>query len=443
MLSYVRGLRQLIGQLLQGERYNDPPHVIIEDLVVLTGAQRNVLLEVVDNCAAREALWNDGHEDAMPGTGMYCCEGAPGTGKSTIILHLLRECTARQWSAKLLTPTGALRESYVQHGVQCEVDTFDGGTGFGRETADELAPAVLSHDVWIIDEVFNLRQDQWDFFVQAWTLCGRWPCVFFCGDPQQLRPWNDDGSGARMCVHSTRWRFVKVHYLQEPFRCDRQYFRYTMQIRYSFPDNAWLQKLRNECSLDESDNLDEDSVKLALDRAPGTMFMACSKSGVAQLNDMVANILYKDEQPLAVVVIAEGPRAIPLFRGQRLVIMHNIRKHDGLVNGKLCTLLDVGDQMLFVKLRPGGLAIIPVWTFDDGTYFPVLRAHAMTVAKAMGTGLAHVTLFLENFSMAGVGYTALTRIRDLGSLFTLGPIERRYFQPCQPLDGLVRHIAVH
>ena len=117
--------------------------------------------------------------------------------------------------------------------------------------------------------------------------------------------------------------------------------------------------------------------------------------------------------------------------------MHNIRKQDGLVNGKLCTLLDVGDHVLFVKLRPGGLAIIPVWTFDDGTYFPVLRAHAMTVAKAMGTGLSHATLFLENLSMAGVEYTALTRIKNLSSLLTLGPIERRFFQPCQPLDGLV------
>ena len=62
--------------------------------------------------------------------------------------------------------------------------------------------------------------------------------------------------------------------------------------------------------------------------------------------------------------------------------MHKIRENEELANGTLCTLLDVGDEVLFVKLRPGG--IILVWTFDDGTYFPVLRAHAMSVAKAMG-----------------------------------------------------------
>ena len=220
-------------------------------------------------------------------------------GKSTVIMHVLRECYARQWSAKLLTPTGALRESYVQHGVHCEVDTFDGGTAFGRQTTDEFAPLLLSHDIWIVDEVFNLRQNQWDFLVQAWSLCGRWPCLLFCGDPQQLRPWNDDGSCAKMCVHSARWRFVKVHYLHEPFRCDRQYFRYTMYIRCAYPDNSWLEELRNRCSLDESHNLDEDSVRQALDKAPGMMFLACSKNGVAQLNNMVAHILYKDQQPRA------------------------------------------------------------------------------------------------------------------------------------------------
>ena len=305
---------------------------------------------------------------------MHCCVGPPRTGKSTIIMHLLRECAAKQWSAKLLTPTGTLWESYIQHGVQCELDTFGGGTAFGRQTTDELGLAMLPHDVWMVDEVFNLRQGQRDFLVQAWSLCGRWPCLLFCGDPQQLRPWSNDVSAAKMRVHSTRWRFVKVQYLNEPFRCDRQYFRYTMDIRCACTDNAWLEKLRNECSLDESDNLDEDSVRLALDRAPGTVFMVCSKSGVAQVSDMLANILYKDERPRAVVMTTKGPTAVPLFRGQRLVIMHNIRTHEGLVNVKLCTLLDVGDKVLFVKLRLGGFAIIPVWTFDDGTFFPVLQA---------------------------------------------------------------------
>ena len=49
--------------------------------------------------------------------------------------------------------------------------------------------------------------------------------------------------------------------LNGAFRCDRQFFEYTMQIRNACPDNAWLDNLRRTCSLDESDILMEDGVQ--------------------------------------------------------------------------------------------------------------------------------------------------------------------------------------
>ena len=90
---------------------------------------------------------------------------------------------------------------------------------------------------------------------------------------------------------------------------------------------------------------------------------------------------------------------------------------------------------MYVVLRPGGLTVLPLWTFYDGVHFPVLRAHTMTIAKSMGTrSVPHITLFLENLAMPGVAYTALTRVNNVSCVATLGPVDRKFFKPRTPLS---------
>ena len=102
-----------------------------------------------------------------------------------------------------------------------------------------------------------------------------------------------------------------------------------------------LTQLSQRCSIDDADELDQDSVRLALTRAPNTLFLAATKHSVLKLNDMVEDISFQNSTPVATVPIAECAEPVSFFRGQRLVIMYNLRKRDGSVNGKFCTLLGV------------------------------------------------------------------------------------------------------
>ena len=84
---------------------------------------------------------------------------------------------------------------------------------------------------------------------------------------------------------------------------------------------------------------------------------------------MVEDISFQNSTPVATVPIAECAEPVSFFRGRRLVIMYNLRKRDGSVNGKFCTLLGVEGSAMYVVLRPGGLTVLPLWTFDDGGVF--------------------------------------------------------------------------
>jgi hypothetical protein len=93
----------------------------------LSWSQRAVLCAVQNAVKKRRAAFHAGAVDA-PEHGIFCLEGSPGTGKSTVLMHLVRWCRDKDLEVCMLTLTGLLAETYRQHGIGVCTDTFDGGT---------------------------------------------------------------------------------------------------------------------------------------------------------------------------------------------------------------------------------------------------------------------------------------------------------------------------
>ena len=78
--------------------------------------------------------------------------------------------------------------------------------------------------------------------------------------------------------------------------------------------------------------------------------------------------------------------------------------------------------------------VVPVFQVHDETtgkqYYPVLAAYATTVHKVQGQRLKHVTIVFEHeFTTKGLGYTAISRVKELKNVVPLLKLCRDHFIP--------------
>ena len=432
-IPWISALREHVKLLTRGEMdFVTGAHDVVM-LPDISCSQRVVLSALQNAVKERRAAFEAGAMNA-PRHGIFCLEGPPGTGKSTVLMHLVQWCREKELEVCMLTSTGLLAETYRQHGIGVSTDTFDGGTGYGQMSASDLAPGLIAWTMIMVDEVFSLRRQQLDHLNHAWLRSGRWPIILMCGDPQQLRPWDEDGTECELVCHCNWWKYVQRHTLYHPHRQCHADFAMTMAIRTSKPTLRWLNDLC-ETRLVSEGVPDTDTVRQILRLAPATVFLAVSRAAVSHLNSLCSDVLFHRQHCLCRVRTTEDPLTrLPLYYGEKLVITYNIDKERGLVNGKVGSLVRVCTGALFLHLDRQGVHAVPQLTLDDGTYYPVMRGHALTVAKSQGATLPHVTLYMEEHMRApAVGYVALTRVRSLSHLLLIGFPERAFFTPNRPL----------
>lgn len=105
------------------------------------------------------------------------------------------------------------------------------------------------------------------------------------------------------------------------------------------------------------------------------------------------------------------------------------------MNGKVGSVLDIVANVVFVKLNHGPVIPVPTIRTDEGLCAPLIRGHAMTIAKSMGSTIPHVTLYCEeNMSAPGCGYVAMSRVKTLDKFLMMGFPCRKYFRPCERLQ---------
>ena len=311
---------------------------------------------------------------------------------------------------------------------------------FFRRLSPGRAETIKTTDILVIDEVSMIHDFQLDLVDR---ICRRLRLtdrpfgglqVVFSGDFFQLPPVSREGESSRFVTHSLVWQELQptVCYLEAQFRqTDNQLLGILQAIRDGSLDDRYRQQLeacRRQPPAGQlvpelyCTNRAVDKINLEhLGKLPGEArtFWGETEGQAAAAERLKASCLALEELKLKV--------------GASVMFVKN---HPGgqYVNGSLGRVLGFrrGDtpQVIVQLDTPTApkLRVEPVvWKVIDGNktvasyrQLPLRLAWAITVHKSQGMTLSAARIDLSDAFTPGMGYVALSRLRDLDRLYLRG-----------------------
>lgn len=368
--------------------------------------------------------------------------GPAGAGKTYVLNQFIRIAKAEGKHVSVTATTGLAA-------------THLGGTTIhawsGTGVMDELPSNFADHiskgrrdiiektDVLIIDEVSMLHDWRLDMVDQACRLVRKKTDVPFggiqvvmSGDFFQLPPINRDGSRAgRFVVYSDAWRELDptICYLEEQHRQDdTQLLNILSALRAGDIRRHHAEMLIERGDVEPPDdnltelhttNVDVDKINQAkLDELYGDEY-AYSQTTTGTTN-------YVEALQRSVLAPAE----LKLKEGALVMAVKNAsdRKY---VNGSIGIVkgFDILTEYPIVEFRNGKtVTMLPdTWELRDGDkkrasimQIPLRLAWAITVHKSQGMTLDAARINLAKAFVEGMGYVALSRVKNLNSLYLAG-----------------------
>lgn len=336
--------------------------------------------------------------------------------------------------------------------------------GFAEHIAKGRREIIERTDVLIIDEISMLHDYRLDMVDEACRLVRRKDTPFggiqviMSGDFFQLPPINrGDSRAGGFVVHSNVWRELDptICYLEEQHRQDDEALLDILNalragdIRRHHAEQLLAridQQPPNDDVLTElhTVNIDVDRINEAkLDELPGDeLFYTQTTTG----SDSYVENLQRS-------VLA--PSTLRLKKGALVMAVKNAtdRKY---ANGSIGIILDFepSTEYPIVQFRNGHTVNMTpdTWELRDGekkrasiSQIPLRLAWAITVHKSQGMTLDAARIDLRKAFVEGMGYVALSRVRNLNNLYLHG-INRTALQvseDAQTIDGTLRTRAAN
>ncbi len=368
--------------------------------------------------------------------------GPAGAGKTHLLNQFIRHARAEGKHVSITATTGLAAthlggttiHSWAGIGVQDELPG-----GFADHVSKGRRDIIEKTDVLIIDEISMLHDYRLDMVDMACRLVREEPDepfggiqVIMSGDFFQLPPINrNDSRSGGFVVYSNVWQELEpvICYLQEQYRQDDEKLLAILDaMRAGDVRRHHAEQLlaRAEVELPEGDitqlhtvNVDVDRLnQKKLDVLPGDEYTySQSKTGSAN---------YVESLQRSVLAPAE----LKLKDGAFVMAVKNAadRKY---VNGSLGQVVgfDVLTNYPMVKFKNGKtITTLPeTWELRDGdkkrasiVQIPLRLAWAITVHKSQGMTLDAAQIDLGKAFVEGMGYVALSRVKNMESLYLVG-----------------------
>lgn len=302
------------------------------------------------------------------------------------------------------------------------------------------AEIIKSTDILIIDEISMLhdfRLDMVDEICRTVRQNFEAPFggiqVILCGDFFQLPPINRAGSKeGGFVVHSNAWREAEfsICYLEENHRqSDENLTEILNAMRSGDVRRRHAEALLERLNVvpDNLENLTElhtTNIDVDIINDEKLFNLEGEEKTFAQTSTGAQNYV----QTLQRSVLA--PDLLRLKKGALVMAVKNAQNRQ-YVNGSIGRVIDfepMTDYPLVEFQNGRTVLVVPdSWEMRDGdkkrasiTQIPLRLAYAITVHKSQGMTLDAARIDLSKAFAEGMGYVALSRVRDLDNLFLLG-----------------------
>jgi ATP-dependent exoDNAse (exonuclease V) alpha subunit len=311
--------------------------------------------------------------------------------------------------------------------------------GFADHVSKGRRDIITKTDVLIIDEISMLHDYRLDMVDMACRLIREKPDVPFggiqvimSGDFFQLPPINrGDSRDGRFVVFSNTWQQLNptICYLEEQYRQDDEHLLYILNALRAGDvrrHHAEMLLERAEYEPPESGVTELHTTNIDVDKINRAKLDALQGDEYTYTQSTTGSTNYVENLQRSVL----APGELRLKEGAFVMAVKNAtdRKY---ANGSLgvVTGFDVLTSYPIVQFHNGRVInMLPdTWELRDGdkkrasiTQIPLRLAWAITVHKSQGMTLDAARIDLSKAFVEGMGYVALSRVKNLNNLYLAG-----------------------
>lgn len=383
--------------------------------------------------------------------------GPAGAGKTFVLNQFIRLAKAEGKHVSVTATTGLAAthlggttiHAWAGIGVQDDLPS-----GFADHVSKGRREIIEKTDVLVIDEISMLHDYRLDMVDTACRLVRKKPDVPFggiqvimSGDFFQLPPINrGDGRAGGFVVYSNAWQELDptICYLEEQHRQDDEKL---LGILNAMRDgdvrrhHAEMLLARAEVEQPEGDITELHTTNVDVDRINEVRLKNLEGDELSYEQATTGAANYVESLQRSVL----APPQLKLREGALVMAVKNSpdRKY---ANGSLGTVVDfdVLTNYPVVEFRNGRtVTMMPdTWELRDGdkkrasiSQVPLRLAWAITVHKSQGMTLDAARIDLSKAFVEGMGYVALSRVKNLDNLYLVG-INRMALRVSEDAQGI-------
>lgn len=336
------------------------------------------------------------------------------------------------------------------------------GHGFVEHIAKGRREIIEKTDVLIIDEISMLHDFRLDMVDEVCRLVRKKDEPFggiqiiMSGDFFQLPPINrGDSRAGGFVVNSEVWRELDpvICYLQEQHRQDdEQLLEILNAIRAGDVRRHHAETLlaRSEVFPDDLEQLTElHTVNIDVDKINAAKLATIEGDEITYSQTTTGSGNYVESLQRSVLAPAE----LKVKKGALVMAVKNSPDRK-FVNGSIGTIIDFEPYTDYpiVEFRNGKeVSMVPdTWEQRDGdkkrasiTQIPLRLAWAITIHKSQGMTLDAARIDLRKAFVEGMGYVALSRVKNLNNLYLTGinQMALKVSEDAQTIDEVLRSKA--
>jgi len=391
--------------------------------------------------------------------------GPAGAGKTFVLNQFIRLAKAEGKHVSVTATTGLAAthlggntiHSWSAIGISDELHS-----GFSENMSKTRREIIEKTDVLIIDEVSMLHDYRLDMVDQVCRIVRKKDEPFggiqiiMSGDFFQLPPINrGDSRAGGFVVNSNVWQGLDptICYLAEQHRQDDEELLDILNALRAGElkrHHAEILLARVGVEPEEGEILTElHTVNIDVDRLNDAKLDCLEGDELFYTQTTTGSKIYVESLQRSVL----APATLRVKKGALVMAIKNSldRKY---VNGSLGTIIDfeAGTEYPIVEFKSGKVVTMSpdTWELRDGdkkrasiTQIPLRLAWAITVHKSQGMTLDSARIDLRKAFVEGMGYVALSRVKNLHNLYLSGinQMALRVSEDAQTIDVLLRDKA--